>query len=90
MSFDSKCYELAKYFLADEPVDTEENRKLFTMLLAQDIQDTIETAIEGMREKSDHAHTCQQCGKLLKAHCACGKPNINMWCSSNCRAAFDL
>jgi hypothetical protein len=36
--FDEKCYELAVYFLAGKPSDTEENRKF----LATDIQDAVE------------------------------------------------
>jgi hypothetical protein len=44
--FDEKCYELAKYFLEDDPLlDTEENRRI----LAQAIQDEIEQDIEAMR-----------------------------------------
>lgn len=38
-TFDSKCYELAEAFLADEPdLDTEANRRA----LAAEIQDVIE------------------------------------------------
>jgi hypothetical protein len=37
-----------------------------------------------------HGHECQQCGKIITAVCVCEKPNRLDWCSSNCRAAFDL
>jgi len=42
--YDVKCYELAKYFLAGDDLDIEENREQ----LAQHIQDEVETFIEGM------------------------------------------
>ena len=38
-----------------------------------------------------HTHTCQQCGKVMVEECECVEgPNVNMWCSGNCRDAFDL
>ena len=84
MSYDAKCYELSRAFLADEPKsDTEVNR----IKLAIRIQYVIEETLE---ELCHHAHTCQQCEKLLNEDCDCGRPDVNVWCSSNCRAAFDL
>lgn len=84
MSFDYKCYELAEYFLDGHPKDTEENRKM----LAQVIQDEIEAMFP--EEDEYHIHTCQQCDKVVVAGCDCDKPDSATWCSSNCRAAFDL
>lgn len=38
-----------------------------------------------------HDHTCQQCGKLIVRDCECDKGDtVNMWCSANCKAAYDL
>jgi hypothetical protein len=47
--FDEKCLELAEYFLLDDedPLNTEENRRL----LAQAIQDKIEETIEEMQKE---------------------------------------
>ena len=51
MSYDSKCYDLAREFLDDEPgLNTIDNAKE----LAQDIQDAIEDFIEYTRQ-SGHA-----------------------------------
>ena len=48
MSYDSKCYQLAREFLDDEPgLNTIENAKE----LAQDIQDAIEDFIDYARQK---------------------------------------
>ena len=41
MSYDEKCYDLAKVFLADEHADDED----IVAVLAQQIQDTIEDFI---------------------------------------------
>jgi len=41
-TYDSKCYELAEYFLQDEKGLTDTERKLETHLLAQEIQQAIE------------------------------------------------
>jgi len=40
--------------------------------------------------KNCHFHICQQCDNLVTAHCVCAEPEKILWCSSNCRAAFDL
>lgn len=48
MSYDEKCYELARQFLLDEPgVNTESNCRE----LAQDIQDAIEDFIDYARQR---------------------------------------
>ena len=79
MSYDVKCHELAVWFLPkDRPNAAKE--------LAQEIQDVIENYLTGLV----HNHTCQQCEKLITADCECDKPGRMGWCSSNCRAAFDL
>jgi hypothetical protein len=82
--YDSQCGELARYFLADTPVKYGDDH---IPLLAQAIQDAIENYMEDIR----HDHTCQQCDKVVIADCDCAKGNTTMtWCSSNCRAAYDL
>jgi hypothetical protein len=49
----------------------------------------LEPCIEEDREP--HAHTCQQCGKVVTPECDCEKGDtVNVWCSANCKAAFDL
>lgn len=45
MSYDLKCFELAAHFLSDFKVEGEE-LKVRTDVLAQDIQDAIESYIE--------------------------------------------
>ena len=48
MSYDSKCYQLAREFLDDEPgLNTIENAKE----LAQEIQDVIEDFVDYARQK---------------------------------------
>lgn len=60
MSYDRKCYELARDFLGDEPyIDTTDNRDD----LAQSIQDAIENTIWSMKEE-----TCDECGHVIKLH----------------------
>ena len=46
MAYDSKCYDLAQYFLEDEGIVTNDR----TERLAQEIQGTIEDFIEGEKE----------------------------------------
>jgi hypothetical protein len=83
MSYDAKCEELATYFLSDVKSGD-------TLELAQTIQDAVEDYISGL-EPVRHNHTCQQCDKVVTADCYCEKGNTYMtWCSSNCRAAYDL
>ena len=77
MSYDAKCDELARYFA---PKAGEERIKY----LAQVIQDAIEN------ETQPHNHVCQQCEKVIESDCECDNPDRMGWCSSNCRAAFDL
>ena len=40
--------------------------------------------------KDCHSHVCQQCDKITEQHCTCPRPGSMTWCSSNCRAAYDL
>lgn len=79
MSYDTKCEELARHFgVTDETLVAD---------LAQDIQDCIE---QWLSYQQPHNHTCQQCDKVVIRNCECKEGNHMMWCSSNCRAAFDL
>jgi hypothetical protein len=41
-------------------------------------------------EPEPHVHTCQQCDKVVTADCTCTRGQYMTWCSSNCRAAYDL
>ena len=52
MAYDSRCYDLAEVFLADEPALQTENKKA---ALAQTIQEAIETWIEW-----EHDHELQK------------------------------
>jgi hypothetical protein len=81
---DDKCHELASYFLPN-------GEALYVSDLAQDIQDTIENWLSAYEQSQlPHTHTCQQCDKVVIAACECKMPVKNIWCSSNCRDAFDL
>lgn len=42
MSYDTRCYELAKVFLSDFEIPSQAKRDKLTHQLAQDIQDSIE------------------------------------------------
>jgi hypothetical protein len=41
-------------------------------------------------DEDGHNHECQQCERLVVRNCHCKEPEKMTWCSSNCRAAFDL
>jgi hypothetical protein len=83
--YDPKCEELARAFLTD--LEKNEDRQEHLHWLAQAIQDAIESYMEDI----PHTHTCQQCDKVVIDDCACAKGNTtNVWCSSRCRAAYDL
>lgn len=93
---DSRCYEALLKIAGAASTYCECKAGLYSdesqMALA-DLNDAL-TDFEQIGEEQqlaeDHVHSCQQCDKVLERHCGCGKPNINMWCSSRCRAAFDL
>lgn len=77
VSYDPKCFDLAQHFLpkaGQKAVDR----------LAQAIQAAIEDELQ------PHYHECQQCGAIVTDECECDEPDCMTWCSSNCRAAFDL
>jgi hypothetical protein len=83
MSIDPKCGELASYFLAGEKCTDED-----VVSLAEAIQGQIEDWLKDRFEP--HVHTCQQCDKVVTEDCTCTRGQYMTWCSSNCRAAYDL
>jgi len=59
MSFDPRCYDLAELFLSDEPkLNTPVNRNL----LAQDIQDAIESTIASLRSLEEMVSPEEEAG----------------------------
>ena len=86
MAFDNQCFWLAGYFLVDYRNMTKKHQEE----LAQVIQTTIEDWLNCESGLELHTHTCQQCGKVVVEDCECGELHKNVWCSANCREAFDL
>lgn len=82
-SYCLKCRELAEYFLDGEP-DPHTPQEIG--ILAHEIQDQIEQWLADRH----HTHECQQCSKVVVEDCVCTKGQYMTWCSSNCRAAYDL
>ena len=56
---------------------------------AEAITDLLEQ-LEDAFEPPTHVHVCQQCEKILSGECDCKFGDRQNWCSSNCRAAYDL
>lgn len=76
MAYDSRCYDLAETFLADEPALQTENKK---KALAQTIQTSIEDWIQW---EHDHAATVQSAPKTYDDEMAQAKyrlPGVMHW-----------
>ena len=86
MAYDEQCFWLAGYFL----VDYRNMKKKHQEALAQVIQNAVEDYIQQDSGLEPHTHTCQQCDSVVVEDCECGERHKNMWCSANCKAAFDL
>jgi hypothetical protein len=70
-------------FRMTESLDVDGGRELLAYDVCSECRDEM--------QDRGHNHTCQQCDKVIVEECHCPKGNTyNMWCSSNCRAAYDL
>jgi|HubBroStandDraft_6_1064221.scaffolds.fasta_scaffold00134_64 hypothetical protein len=87
ISYDPKCGDLARNFLMDYAMADADYREA-EKALAGVIQLTIEEWLE--ERFAPHTHPCQQCDKVVTEDCTCTRGQYMTWCSSNCRAAYDL